>query len=361
MSLSVKKTIRVLVVDDSAIVRKVLTKQLNAADGIEVVGTAPDPYVARNKIVSLKPDVLTLDIEMPRMDGITFMRKLMKHHPMPIIILSSLTPQGSQTAVEALALGAVDVICKPNAAYSVNNACDELVQKIRIAANAQFKAAKEVPAAPVASTLHMSETTHKVLALGASTGGVQALTTVLAALPATCPGVVIVQHMPAKFTTSFSARLDQQCAVSVKEAHAGDRIVPGKVLIAPGGYHMRLRRSGATYYVDISDGPLVCRQKPSVDVLFESVADYAGKNAVGAILTGMGDDGARGLLKMRQHGARTLAQDEASCVVFGMPAQAIECGAAEKVVPLNRVAETLIQLSGCTARSMNRGVHSCSR
>jgi len=346
MTLTINTSVRVLVVDDSAIVRRILSRELGRRAGIEIVGTAPDPYIARDKIVALNPDVLTLDVEMPRMDGITFLRKLMKHRPMPVIVLSSLTPQGGQTALEALDAGAVEVMCKPGGSYSVGDVCNVLVDKIKAASRARITARQ-----PGAQPLHrpqrlsMVETTNKIFAIGASTGGVQALTCVLSALPGNAPGTVVVQHMPAHFTTSFAQRLDSECAVSVREAQDGDHVVPGRVLIAPGGLHMLLQRSGASYFVSLRDGPPVCRQKPSVEVLFNSVAKYAGANAVGAILTGMGDDGAAGLLNMRRAGARTVAQDERSCVVFGMPKEAIARGGAEKVVPLTRVADTLIRFA----------------
>ncbi len=347
MVLTLNKCIRVLIVDDSAIVRKILTQELGKHPGIEIAGTAPDPYIARDKIVALNPDVLTLDVEMPRMDGITFLRKLMKHRPMPVIVLSSLTPQGGKTAMEALEAGAVEVMCKPGGSYTVGNMCETLVEKIKAASTARIQkrvtTATEGAAPP--RRLSMVETTNKIFAIGASTGGVQALTRVLSALPANAPGTVVVQHMPAHFTTSFAKRLDGECAVSVKEAEDRDRVVPGRVLIAPGGRHMVLGRSGANYYVTLTDGPSVCRQRPSVEVLFNSVAKYVGPNAVGAILTGMGDDGATGLLTMRQAGAHTLAQDEQSCVVFGMPKEAIARGGAEEVVPLDRVPERLLRLA----------------
>lgn len=347
MTLTLNKSIRVLVVDDSAIVRKILTQELGRHPGIEIVGTAPDPYIARDRILTLEPDVLTLDVEMPRMDGITFLRKLMKHRPMPVIVLSSLTPQGGKTAMEALEAGAVEVMCKPNGSYSVGDMCDVLVEKIKAAATARISARPDTALRSVASAprLSMAETTNKIFAIGASTGGVQALTRVLSMLPANAPGTVIVQHMPAHFTTSFAQRLDTECAMSVKEADDGDHVVPGRVLIAPGGLHMILQRSGANYYVSLKDGPPVCRQKPSVEVLFNSVAKFAGANAIGAILTGMGDDGATGLLNMRQAGAHTIAQDEQSCVVFGMPKEAIARGGAERIVPLDKVAEHLIALA----------------
>ena len=344
MPLTLKTDIRVLIVDDSAIVRKVLSQQLDGRHGIEVVGTAPDPYIARDKIVALEPDVLTLDVEMPRMDGITFLRKLMKYRPMPVIILSSLTPKGGKTAMEALAAGAVEVVSKPGPAYSVGDACNDLVQKIKIASRAHVdgRIATETSLDAHATRLDMVETTNKIFAIGASTGGVQALSCVLTALPPNAPGTLVVQHMPGNFTKSFAERLNKECAVHVKEAQDGDHVIPGTVLIAPGGFHMLLQRSGANYYVAIKDGPPVCHQKPSVEVMFNSVAKYAGANAVGAILTGMGSDGATGLLSMRQNGAFTIAQDEASSIVFGMPKEAIECGAAQKVVPLHQVAKTMI-------------------
>ena len=347
MTLTINKAIRVLVVDDSAIVRKILSHELGRHPGIEIVGTAPDPYVARDKIVAMTPDVLTLDVEMPRMDGITFLRKLMRHHPMPVIVLSSLTPKGGQTAMEALEAGAVEVMCKPGGSFTVGDVCSALVEKIKAAATAKIDKAPATTRkrAERPHRLSMTETTNKIFAIGASTGGVQALTRVLSAFPANAPGTVVVQHMPAHFTTSFAQRLDTECAVSVKEADDGDRVVPGRVLIAPGGLHMLLRRSGANYYVSLKDGPPVCRQKPSVEVLFNSVAKYAGQNAVGAILTGMGDDGATGLLNMRQAGAHTVAQDEASCVVFGMPKEAIARGGAEEIAPLDRIPERLIALA----------------
>lgn len=343
MTLTATNTVRVLIVDDSAIVRKILTQELSRHSGIEIVGTAPDPYIARDKIVALNPDVLTLDVEMPRMDGITFLRKLMKHHPMPVIVLSSLTPQGGQTAMEALDAGAVEVMCKPGGSFSVGDVCAVLVDKIKAASRARIDRTPTIShSGGTPQRLSMAETTNKIFAIGASTGGVQALTCVLSMLPANAPGTVIVQHMPAHFTTSFAQRLNSECAVSVKEAEDGDHVVPGRVLIAPGGLHMLLQRSGANYFVMLRDGPSVCHQRPSVEVLFNSVAKFAGANAIGAILTGMGDDGATGLLNMRQAGAHTVAQDEQSCVVFGMPKEAIARGGAERIVPLGKVAETLI-------------------
>jgi len=324
--------IKVLIVDDSAIVRKVLSEAIARDSAIE------------DKIVQLQPDVLTLDVEMPRMDGITFLQKLMKSKPMPVIVLSSLTPKGGKNAMAALEAGAFDVMCKPGAAYSVNKACAELVEKIKYASRATIKRRTADASAP-AKRLSMAETTNKIFAIGASTGGVQALTEVITRLPANAPGTLIVQHMPEKFTASFAERLNGLCAVNVKEAEDGDRILPGRVLLAPGGFHMLMNRSGANYYVNVKDGPAVCRQRPSVEVMFNSVAKYAGVNAIGAMLTGMGDDGAKGLLNMRQQGAHTVAQNEETCVVYGMPKEAIDIGAAEKVVPLNDVAATMIKFA----------------
>jgi two-component system, chemotaxis family, protein-glutamate methylesterase/glutaminase len=351
------RKIRVLVVDDSAVVRNVLSRELSRSPDIELVGTAPDPFIARDKIVELQPDVITLDVEAPRMDGITFLRKLMEHRPMPVIVLSSLTARGTTTAMEALAAGAVEVLCKPGGSFSVGDMGAMLIEKVRVAAASKPGAirpaggpavAKPVKAAgPVAGAgaRSMSATTDKLFAIGASTGGVQALTEVLTKFPADAPGTLVVQHMPAKFTNSFAERLNGMCAVEVKEAVDGDGIFPGRVLIAPGDFHMVLRRSGARYFVQVVTGAPVFHQRPSVDVLFDSVAEYAGANAIGAILTGMGADGAKGLLAMRNAGARTIAQDEKSCIVFGMPAEAIKCGAAERVVPLQDVAPTMLTLA----------------
>lgn len=338
-------TIKVLIVDDSAIVRQVLTKELSSVPGIEVVGSAPDPFIARDKILQLHPDILTLDVEMPKMDGITFLRKLMASRPMPVIVLSSLTAQGGKTAMEALEAGAVEVMCKPGASYSVCDACTELAEVIKVAARVRVQKKQQetsVIAEGVPSRLAMTETTNKIFAIGASTGGVNALSHVLPKLPANAPGTLVVQHMPAHFTTSFAERLNGMCQMQVKEAADGDTVIPGRILIAPGGYHMMLQRSGASYHVVVKDGPKVCRQKPSVEVMMNSVAKFAGSNAVGAMLTGMGNDGAQGLLNMRNAGAHTIAQNEASCAVFGMPKEAINVGAAEKVVSLQDVARSMV-------------------
>ena len=338
--------IRVLVVDDSALVRKLLTEELSRYDDIEVVGTAVDPYVAREKIVTLKPDVITLDVEMPRMDGLSFLVKLMKHYPVPVIIVSSLTPKNSDAAIRALSLGAVDVIAKPGSAMSVPDISRQLVQSIRAASRAKLvkrtEPAASTPAMPRgAPALAGLSMTHKIIALGASTGGTQALEAVLTQLPPAMPGIVICQHMPEKFTASFAQRLNSLCAIEVREAKDGDMVLPGVALVAPGNFHMMLTLSGAQYQVRVKDGPRVHHQRPAVDVLFSSVAKYAGRNAVGAILTGMGADGAKGLLQMREAGAHTIAQDEASCVVFGMPKEAIKLGAAVDVVPLDAIAGAL--------------------
>ena len=340
------KDIKVLVVDDSAIVRKIFTEELSRERGIAVIGTAPDPYVARDKIVKLNPDVVTLDIEMPRMDGITFLKKLMRYYPLPVIIVSSLTAKGGKLALEAIESGAVEVLSKPGTAYSVGDMKQQLADKIRAAARARVSQRKDESSperAPVRlGSRSLQETTNKVIAIGASTGGTEALKEVLTRFPPTIPGVVVVQHMPPNFTTAFAERLNNQCSIAVKEAEDGDSVLPGRALIAPGNYHMLLKRSGARYYVSVKTGPMVHHQRPSVDVLFNSSAQYAGANAIGVILTGMGADGAQGLLQMRQAGARTIGQDEASCVVYGMPKEAAKAGAVEKVAPLQHVAQQVI-------------------
>lgn len=339
--------IKVLVVDDSAIVRKVFSEQLSKQKGIMVVGTAQDPYVARDKIVQLKPDVITLDIEMPRMDGITFLRKLMKYFPLPVIIVSSLTTKGSKLALEALSIGALEVISKPDSAYSVGDMSLQLAEKIRAVNGARLSMPapnKEAVDKPlkVLNSRALAATTNKIIAIGASTGGTEAIKNVLTRLPQNSPGVVVVQHMPAKFTTSFSERLDELCQMSVAEAKDGDTVTNGRVLIAPGNFHMIFKRSGARYYVVIKKGPLVHYQRPAVDILFKSVARYAGANAIGIILTGMGKDGADGMLEMKNAGAINIAQDEKSCVVFGMPKEAINIGAVDHVLDINSVANKAI-------------------
>lgn len=337
--------IKVLIIDDSAVVRNVLQKVLSHDEQIEVVGAAPDPFVARDMILATKPDVLTLDIEMPRMDGITFLKRLMEFYPIPVVIVSSLTPKGGELALEAIECGAVDVLCKPGASYSIGDVGVELIDKVKSAARVNIKKKDFVFAKdqkPTLSKTSITNTTNKVIAIGASTGGVQALRSVLPLMPANAPGIVVVQHMPEHFTTSFANRLNSLCAMQVKEAQNGDTVVPGKILIAPGNYHMLLNRSGAVYEVEIRSGPLISRHRPSVDVLFKSVAEYAGKNAVGVILTGMGSDGADGLKKMHDEGAKTIAQDEESSIVFGMPKEAIARNGVDHIVSLDKVTETIL-------------------
>jgi two-component system chemotaxis response regulator CheB len=344
--------IKVLVVDDSAIVRKIFTQELSKYTDILVVGTAPDPYVARDKVVKLQPDVITLDIEMPRMDGLSFLRKLMKYHPVPTIIVSSLTQKNSEMALEAMECGAVEVLAKPGGSYSVGDMSVQLVEKIRAAAQVRMLPAgswsQDAPktAIPPSSLLRKSltQTTHKIIGMGASTGGTEALKVVLTQMPPSSPGIVIVQHMPPRFTTAFANRLNGLCQIEVREAQNGDSLHPGLALIAPGNYHMVLKRSGARYYVEVKTGPLVCHQRPSVDILFHSIAQYVGANAVGVIMTGMGADGARGIVEMRGAGARTIAQDEASCVVFGMPKEAIRQGGIDRVVPLTDIPSAIFQM-----------------
>jgi len=336
---------RVLIVDDSAVVRKILSAELAKDKSLEIVGTAPDPYVARDKIVLLEPDVLTLDIEMPRMDGITFLKKLMRYHPLPVIVVSSLTPKGGELALEALEAGAVDVMCKPGASYTVGDMAVELTDKIKAAAcvdlsKKQKTDRKQQPALP-----SLTRTTNKVVAIGASTGGTQALERVLTRLPANSPGVIIVQHMPEHFTRSFADRLNELCTIEVKEARDGESVVPGKALIAPGNKHMLLQRSGARYYVQVKDGPLVCRHRPSVEVMFNSVSRFAGRNAIGVMLTGMGGDGAGGMLEMKKKGAVNIAQSESSCVVFGMPKEAIKLEAVDYIEDLNNIANRILSLA----------------
>ncbi|MDG5816638.1 chemotaxis response regulator protein-glutamate methylesterase [Chitinispirillales bacterium ANBcel5] len=338
--------IKVIVIDDSAIVRQVLARELSKAPDIEVVATAADPYIARDKIVACKPDVLTLDIEMPRMDGLTFLRKIMQHYPIPTIVVSSLTPKGSTMALDALSSGAVDVISKPGYSYTVGDLSKILIEQIRVASTVTYEKIKTIRNTTIKCSkqkrLSLSQTTNKIIAIGASTGGTVAIETVLKQIPVNAPGIVIVQHMPEKFTSSFAQRLNSLCDIEVKEAKNGDSILPGSALIAPGNYHTVVRRSGARYYVEVKSGPPVCHQRPSVDVLFHSVAKFVGANAIGAILTGMGDDGASGLLEMRKSGATTIAQDENSCVVFGMPKEAIENGAAQRVLPLEKIAAAVL-------------------
>ena len=340
--------IKVLIVDDSAIVRKILREELDKEPDIEVIGTAPDPFVARDKIVLQKPDVITLDIEMPRMDGLTFLKKIMQYHPIPVIIVSSLTPKGSQMALEAMENGAIEVLAKPGSSFSVGDMSTQLKEKIRVAAKANLQQVRRAPVSPSSLTANASqalrETTQKLIAIGASTGGTEALKEVLVKMPVNIPGILVVQHMPAEFTRAFAERLNKICCIEVREAQDGDSILNGQALIAPGNFHMFLKRSGAKYFVNIKDGPRVHHQRPAVDVLFQSVAQYAGSNAIGVILTGMGADGAQGILRMKELGAKTIAQDEASCVVFGMPKEAIKLGAIDRVIPLDRIPQEVIRL-----------------
>lgn len=336
-------SIKVLVVDDSAVVRKIFTSELERDPSIKVIGAAPNPYVARDMIVELKPDVVTLDVEMPRMDGITFLRRLMKYYPLPVIVVSSLTTQGGRVAMEALDAGAVDVMCKPGASYSVGDMAVELIEKIKAAALVKVTAITQSKETSRPRTNQaLSRTTDTIVAIGASTGGTQALQRVLQEMPPNGPPIVIVQHMPENFTRAFADRLNEICSIEVREAVDGDSVMPGLALIAPGNKHMLLTHSGAKYQVQIKEGPRVNRHRPSVDVLFRSTAKYAGSNALGVILTGMGNDGAAGLLEMRQNGAHTIAQDETSCVVFGMPKEAIKLGGAEVVLSLDKIAGGII-------------------
>lgn len=335
--------IRVLIVDDSSIVRQVLTNALSSDPDIEVVGSAPDPFVARDKIIQLKPDVITLDVEMPRMDGVTFLRKLMKHFPLPVVMVSSLTQKGAETTMEALEAGAVEIVAKPvMEKHNLAEITSELIDKVKAAARAKVKATNSHQAAVRPPITSMVATTNKVVAIGASTGGTEALKEVLSRMPVNSPGIVVVQHMPETFTRAFAERLNSLSTISVKEASDGDSVIPGSCLVAPGNRHMLLRRSGARYFVEVKDGPLMCRHRPSVEALFNSVAKTAGKNSIGVIMTGMGSDGAQGMLNMKQAGASTIAQDEDSCVVFGMPKEAIKMGGVDKVVPLGRIPETIL-------------------
>jgi len=343
--------IKVMVVDDSAVVRQVVTGLLEADPGIEVLCAVADPLLAMARMATQWPDVIVLDIEMPRMDGITFLKKIMAERPTPVVICSTLTEAGAQTSLAALAAGAVAIITKPKLGLKqfLHDASDDLVSAVKAAARANLQRLRApeklsadaiLPASQGQSA--MLQTTEHVVAIGTSTGGTQALEAVLTRLPRVCPGIVIVQHMPEKFTAEFANRLNGICEIAVQEAQNGDRVVPGRALIAPGGSHMLLRRNGAQYHVEIMGGPPVNRHRPSVDVLFRSVAKCAGANALGIIMTGMGDDGAAGLLEMRQAGAHTLAQDEASCVVYGMPKEAVKRGAVERTVPLGAIARELM-------------------
>jgi two-component system chemotaxis response regulator CheB len=349
--------INVLIVDDSAVVRQVVTEVLSGDPGINVIGAAADPLFAMERMKRQWPDVIVLDVEMPRMDGITFLKKIMAEHPTPVVICSTITREGAATTIQAFEAGAVAVVPKPDIGsrrQQMEDAASDLIQAVKSAACAnvtRLLANKSIPSAIGKLSADailpkpdhaMAHTTERVVAIGTSTGGTQALERVLTALPRVCPGIVIVQHMPEKFTGAFAERLNSLSQIEVREARNGDRVTPGTALIAPGGRHMLLKRSGAQYLVNVIDGPLVNRHRPSVDVLFRSVAKFAGKNALGIIMTGMGDDGARGLKEMFDAGASTLAQDEASCVVFGMPKEAIKLGGAKKVLALSEIAGAIV-------------------
>lgn len=349
---------RVLIVDDSALVRQMLSEMINRDPQLEVVAVAQDPYVAREKIKQLNPDVLTLDVEMPRMDGITFLRNLMRLRPMPVVMVSTLTDKGADVTLEALELGAVDFVTKPklDIASKLQDYADELIEKIKIASRAKVRARSEKLLDQVVTPKHSADavlkehapttlrTTDKIIAIGASTGGTEAIREILVAMPADSPGIVITQHIPPRFSTSFAKRMDSLSAMTVYEAEDGMQIVPGHVYIAPGGRHLVVERSGARYYCRLNDGPPVNRHRPSVDVMFRSVSQCVGPNAIGVILTGMGDDGARGMLEMKQAGAPTMAQDEATSVVWGMPGEAVKLGATENQLPLGNIAGRLITL-----------------
>ncbi|MBN2679184.1 chemotaxis response regulator protein-glutamate methylesterase [Acidithiobacillus montserratensis] len=339
-------TIQVFIVDDSAVVRQVLQAALSQDPEITILATAQDPVFAWDRMQRLWPDVVILDIEMPRMDGVTFLRKIMREHPLPVIICSSLAESGAQITLDALAAGAVQIIQKPQSGLRdfLQKDAPEIIRAVKSAARANLRNMRPQPVSavlPVAAHLLLQKSTEKVIAVGTSTGGTQALEVLLRALPVTVPGIVVVQHMPEKFTAAFAARLNSVSALEVREAMDGDRVLPGRALIAPGGKHMRLIRNGAQFAVQVFDGPLVKHHRPSVDVLFRSVAQVAGRNAWGVIMTGMGDDGAQGLLEMHGAGAHTIAQDESSCVVFGMPKEAIKLGGVDEVLPLQQIASRL--------------------
>jgi len=343
------KKITVLVIDDSALIRKLLSEIINSQPDMQAIGAAPDPLVAREMIRSRNPDVLTLDVEMPKMDGLDFLERLMRLRPMPVVMVSSLTDRGSDATLRALELGAIDYVSKPkiDIVHGIQEYANEIADKIRTAAVARLRPR---PQAGVPRTAHAlsalanrSISTEKLIIVGASTGGTEAIKEFLLAMPPDCPGILITQHMPEVFTKSFAARLDSLCRISVKEAEHGERVLPGHAYVAPGHSHLLLRRSGANYMTQLSDAAPVNRHRPSVDVLFGSAAEHAGRNAVGVILTGMGKDGAQGMLAMKQAGAYNFAQDEASCVVFGMPKEAIAAGATDEVLPLSEIAPAVLR------------------
>ncbi len=354
-----KNKIRVLIVDDSAVVRQNLAEIINSDPHLEVMATASDPFIAAKKIRNEVPDVITLDVEMPRMDGLTFLKKIMSQHPIPVVIISSLTAKGTETGIRALEYGAVEIVTKPqmHTREFIHESRVRICDVVKAAALSKTKRRK-LPITPTmqvepkhnadaviprySQSQSMLKTTEMVIAIGASTGGTEALAEVLKALPPDAPGIIVVQHMPEKFTTSFAHRLNEICQITVKEAEDGDSVIRGRALIAPGNFHTLLKRSGARYYVEVRQGPLVNRHRPSVDVLFRSTARYAGRNAMGIIMTGMGDDGAKAMLEMKEAGAFTVAQDEQSCVVFGMPKEAIKIGAPQKVVALDQMASLIM-------------------
>ena len=340
---------KVLIVDDSSLMRQLLTQIISSDPDLEVVGTAGDPFIAREKIKALHPDVLTLDVEMPRMDGLTFLEKLMRGHPMPVVMISSLTESGAETTLRALSLGAVDYIAKPKLDVSSGTLeqSNDIVSKVKAAAKVKVRGGKprDATSASLPAGYHITAT-HKVVAIGASTGGTEALKDLLSSLPPDFPGVVMVQHMPEAFTRPFSERLNSLCRIRVQEARDGDRILPGHALLAPGGHQMQVIRRGMEYAVKVYRGERVNRHLPSVDVLFSSCAKQLGKNAIGVLLTGMGADGAKGMLEMKVAEAHTIAQDEASCVVFGMPREAILLGAVDQVLPLGRISNALLHRLG---------------
>ncbi|OHB69559.1 MAG: chemotaxis response regulator protein-glutamate methylesterase [Planctomycetes bacterium RBG_16_43_13] len=344
-----RRKIRVLVVDDSAMARNILVYGLHQFPYIDVVGSAPDPYVAKDQILKLNPDVITLDVEMPRMDGLTFLKVLMDYHPMPVIMVSSVTKSGCDLTIRCLETGAADFITKPDIDETdgAERMLNMLAEKIRYAARMNVikkKAASEIVSPPPLLPSELIEAKNKILAIGASTGGIEAIRTILSRMPANAPGIIVTQHMPELFTKSFAERLNNICQIEVREAKCGDSVIPGLALIAPGNYHMTIKRSGAGYNVETNQYPEVNGHRPSIDVMFESVAKYVGNNAVGVILTGMGTDGATGLLTMRENGARTIAQDEKSCAVFGMPKAAIELGAAERITPMEMINKEIFRL-----------------
>ncbi len=353
-------TIKVLIVDDSNLICQGLRKGLEREEGIEVIGVSPDPYCARNMIAELQPDVITLDIEMPRMDGLTFLKKIMKFNPIPTIIVSSVAAKGCDTAIACIEAGALEVIAKPSGSNSIAEVTAQLAELMRATVCTSKQAGLGAPSpssafpadaasAPILrSELPIVGATRKIIAIGSSTGGTEALRQVLTTLPDGLPGIVMTQHMPEGFTKSFANRLNDLCEIEVREAENGDLVRPGLALLAPGDRHMRLNLNNGQYAVQIIDGPKVCRHRPSVDILFESVAKHARKNALGVILTGMGADGAAGLLAMRKSGAFTIAQDEDSCVVFGMPKEAIDCGGASLISPLTRIAKCMLEFSNGT-------------